>query len=88
MEEIIVYIVDFNYAGKNHYNNVVFDFRSEKDYNLFCKELGFETTTDDEDSFLFQISNIESPKHLRRDSYYKLNPVVLKALKSQISRLG
>lgn len=88
MEDIIVYIVDINYVGENQYINVVFDFRSEKDYHTFCKELGFETNTDDEESFLFQISNIMPQKHLHKDSYYKLNLDVLKALKSQLSRLG
>lgn len=85
MADIIIYLVDYKYVGESEYTDIVFDFRSEKDYLNFCTELNLENglNNDNERNFLIQISNIKSPKRLRRDSYYKLNLPLFKELNSQ-----
>ena len=85
MEEIIIYLVGYKYVGESLYNNIVFDFRSVKDYNNFRSELNLtnEQNIDNGENFLIQISNIKSPKRLRRNCYYKLNIDLFKELNSQ-----
>lgn len=85
MEDIIIYLVDYKYVGESEYTNIIFDFRSEKDYNNFCTELNLENglNIDNRENFLIQISNIKSPKRIRRNSYYKLNLPLFKELNSQ-----
>lgn len=85
MADIIIYLVDYKYVGESEYTNIIFDFRSEKDYNNFCTELNLENglNIDNKGNFLIQISNVKSHKRLRRNSYYTLNIPLFKELNSQ-----
>lgn len=89
MAEIIIYLVDYKYVGEGLYTDIVFDFRSVKDYNNFRAELNLdnELNIDNGGNFLVQISNIKSPKRLRRNCYYKLNISLFKELNSQSQEL-